>query len=354
MEEQLRPVSDEPEPELQPEQSQPPPPPPPQPQPPPQPPPPPSLDGLDHAVLVYLLAEFVLADDALATAVVAPVCRSLRAATHDEGLWRRLLQRSFWNATRVRWAEAEAAALPWEPKNFSRRPIRRDDDVVGEMTARQRFVRYLAPDRRREGAGAAPMDGLSAAEDVVGRAQALDALGQMPDETIDLMRRMAEENFAAFQTFLGQALDSQIEQRAARAATTAAAGGAEAAGPPADPAARGTTEVDAGGAGARAPQAPAPLQHEAAPPSTAKSSDSSPSPPRRKTVCSLCNDTLRRSSGKRCPCVAARGARLPLELFSLDCLRSGDTSLESLNPNFDDMRDTLDELFELTVRRREI
>ena len=66
--------------------------------------------------------------------------------------------------------------------------------------------------------------------------------------------------------------------------------------------------------------------------------------------CPACTDTLRLGGGgglRRCPCVAARGARLPLKLFSLGVGRSGGSSLASTT--FLEMRETLSDLFELEV-----
>ncbi len=73
--------------------------------------------------------------------------------------------------------------------------------------------------------------------------------------------------------------------------------------------------------------------------------------PAKPSLCQLCGDTLRRlnsHSGRRCPCIATRGAQLPLRLFSLSPGRSGDSSLDTLT-TFSEMRATLAELFELTV-----
>ena len=73
--------------------------------------------------------------------------------------------------------------------------------------------------------------------------------------------------------------------------------------------------------------------------------------PARPSLCQLCGDTLRRLNcheGRRCPCIATRGAQLPLRLFSLSPGRSGDSSLDTLS-TFSEMRATLAELFELTV-----
>ena len=75
------------------------------------------------------------------------------------------------------------------------------------------------------------------------------------------------------------------------------------------------------------------------------------SPLTRPRVCRLCDDTLRRpgtQEDRRCPCIAARGAQLPLRLFSLSPARSRDSSLDTLSV-FSEMRATLAELFELTV-----
>jgi hypothetical protein len=69
------------------------------------------------------------------------------------------------------------------------------------------------------------------------------------------------------------------------------------------------------------------------------------------SLCQLCGDTLRRLDshyGRRCPCIAARGAQLPLRLFSLSPGRSGGSSLDTL-ATFSEMRATLGELFELSV-----
>ena len=75
---------------------------------------------------------------------------------------------------------------------------------------------------------------------------------------------------------------------------------------------------------------------------------------KRRAACRLCDDTLLRrgrdhtGGQRRCPCVAARGAQLPLRLFSLSPARSRGSSLDTLQ-TFSEMRATLEELFELTV-----
>ena len=65
------------------------------------------------------------------------------------------------------------------------------------------------------------------------------------------------------------------------------------------------------------------------------------------TRCRGCGDSLYDAFG-RCPCVAARGAQLPLQMFSLSARRSGATSLES--GTFSEMLETLGKLFELSIR----
>ena len=64
--------------------------------------------------------------------------------------------------------------------------------------------------------------------------------------------------------------------------------------------------------------------------------------------CAVCGNSLRLWGGaSRCPCVVARGPRLPLTLLSLDRHRSGSSSLET--DTFSDMISTLGSLFCLTV-----
>eukprot|EP01051_Picozoa_sp_SAG22_P009191 SAG22_NODE_748_length_7489_cov_39.991070_4_plen_749_part_00 len=77
-----------------------------------------------------------------------------------------------------------------------------------------------------------------------------------------------------------------------------------------------------------------------------------PQPPAQPARwCTRCAGTLVSSlwDGRRCSCVATRGARLPLTLLSLSRARSVSTSLADLS-TFSEMREALGELFELEVR----
>eukprot|EP01052_Picozoa_sp_SAG31_P021700 SAG31_NODE_1691_length_7513_cov_11.746830_4_plen_242_part_00 len=77
----------------------------------------------------------------------------------------------------------------------------------------------------------------------------------------------------------------------------------------------------------------------------------------RRSFCAACDDTLVICDAdprgtirqpRRCPCVAARGAKLPLSIFGLSRRRSNSTSLEAQD-TFGDLISCLENVFELRV-----